>query len=79
MRKITVEVGQKVYFDPFQDAQNANGVEILLGNVTEGTVDYINEKGHWFSVVYGKLRTSFFFSEIGKKVFHDKSLVKHSV
>jgi hypothetical protein len=79
MRKIIVEVGQKVYFDPFEDVQNANGVDILRGNVTVGTVDYINEKGHWFSVVYGKLRTSFFFHEIGKKVFHDKSLFKRSV
>ena len=35
------------------------------GGVPEGTVDFINEKGRWFSVVYGKLRTSFFFNEIG--------------
>ena len=46
------------------------------GGVTEGTVDFINHKGRWFSVVYGKMRTSFFFSEIGKKVFHDRNLVK---
>lgn len=79
MRKIIVEVGQKVYFDPFADVHNAYGVDFLRGGVTEGTVDFINEKGHWFSVVYGKLRTSFFFSEIGKKVFHDRNLVKRSV
>ena len=49
------------------------------GGVTEGTVDFINHKARWFSVVYGKLRTSFFFHEIGKKVFHDRNLVKRSV
>ena len=76
MKKIIVEVGQKVYFDPFQDVQHAYGVDALRGGVTEGTVDYINHRGGWFSVVYGKLRTSFFFSEIGKKVFHDRNLVK---
>jgi hypothetical protein len=79
MRKIIVEVGQKVYFDPFQDVQHADGVEYLRGGITEGTVDFINHRGRWFSVVYGKLRTSFFFNEIGKKVFHDKNLVKRSV
>ena len=51
----------------------------IFGGVTEGTVDFINHKGRWFSVVYGKLRTSFFFNEIGKKVFHDRNLVKRSV
>lgn len=69
-------LGQKVYFDPFADAHNFYGCETLRGGETEGTVDFINEKGRWFSVVYGKLRTSFFFSEIGKKVFHDRNLVK---
>ena len=76
MRKNIVEVGQKVYFDPFADAHNFYGCEAIRGGVTEGTVDFINEKGRWFSVVYGKLRTSFFFNEIGKKVFHDRNLVK---
>jgi len=76
MRKIIVELGQKVYFDPFADVQHSYGVETLRGGETEGTVDFINEKGRWFSVVYGKLRTSFFFNEIGKKVFHDRNLVK---
>ena len=79
MRKIIVEVGQKVYFDPFQDVQHAYGVDFLRGGVTEGTVDFINHKARWFSVVYGKLRTSFFFHEIGKKVFHDRNLVKCTV
>ena len=79
MRKIIVEVGQKVYFDPFVDAHNFYGCEAIRGGVTEGTVDFINEKGHWFSVVYGKLRTSFFFSDVGKKVFHDRNLVKRTV
>ena len=76
MRKIIVEVGQTVYFDHFQDVQHAYGVDFLRGGVTEGTVDFINHKARWFSVVYGKLRTSFFFHEIGKKVFHDRNLVK---
>lgn len=76
MRKIIVEVGQKVYFDPFTDAHNIYGAELLRGDVAEGTVDYINEKGHWFSVVYGTQRTSFFFGDIGKKVFHDRNLVQ---
>lgn len=31
MRRIAVELGQKVYFDPFQDAQHAYGVEHLRG------------------------------------------------
>lgn len=79
MKKIIVEVGQKVYFYPFADAHNENGADFLRGVVTDGTVDFINNKGRWFSVVYGKLRTSFFFSEIGKKVFHDRNLVKHTV
>ena len=79
MRKNIVEVGQKVYFDPFADAHNFYGCETLRGGVTEGIVDFINHKGCWFSVVYGKLRTSFFFSDIGKKVFHDRNLVKRSV
>lgn len=79
MRKIIVEVGQKVYFDPFQDVQHAYGVDYLRGGITEGTVDFINHRGRWFSVVYGKLRTSFFFNEIGKKVFHDRNLAKRSV
>ena len=79
MRKTTVEIGQKVYFDPFQDVQHAYGVELLRGGTEEGTVDFINRKARWFSVVYGKMRTSFSFNDIGKKVFHDRNLVKHSV
>ena len=31
MRKINVEVGQKVYFDPFADVHNAYGVDFLRG------------------------------------------------
>ena len=57
----------------------STGVKLFEGGVTEGTVDFINEKGHWFSVVYGKQRTSFFFDDIGKKVFHDRNLVKCTV
>ena len=76
MQKTTVELGQKVYFDPFQDVANVYGAEHLRGSVVEGTVDSINRKARWFSVVYGKLRTSFFFGDIGKLVFHEKHLVK---
>ena len=71
MKNTHIRIGDKVYFDPFADAHNFYGCESLRGGVTVGIVDFINEKGHWFSVVYGKLRTSFFFSEIGKKVFRD--------
>ena len=31
MRRITVELGQKVYFDPFADVHNAYGVDFLRG------------------------------------------------
>lgn len=31
MRKIIVEVGQTVYFDPFADVQHAYGVDALRG------------------------------------------------
>ena len=36
MRKIIVEVGQKVYFDPFQDVQHAYGVDFLRGGGNGG-------------------------------------------
>ena len=74
MRAIEVVPGQRVYFDPFADMKNCDD----LRGLTEGKVDFINRKAGWFSVVYGKLRTSFFFTEIGKKVFHDRSMVKQS-
>lgn len=63
-----VKLGQKVYFDPFQDMQHAYGVEDCRGQTVEGTVDFINERGRWFSVSYGGLRTSFSFHDMGKKV-----------
>lgn len=75
MNKTPVMLGQKVYFDPFADMHNFYGAELLRGGVTEGTVDFINEKGHWFSVVYGNLRTSFLFSDVGKKVHRDRNAV----
>lgn len=36
MRKIIVEVGQKVYFDPFADVHNAYGVDFLRGGGNGG-------------------------------------------
>lgn len=79
MQKITVEVGQKVYFDPFRDMHNAYGMEMVRGSIVEGTVDFINHRGGWFSVVYDGLRTSFFFSEIGKKVFHERTTAQRTL
>ena len=78
MRKIIVEIGQKVYFDHFSEAAQGFGADLVRGNVVEGTVDYINRKGGWFSVVYGNLRTSFFFTEIGKKVFNEQRAARRS-
>lgn len=62
-----ISVGQKVRFDPFDDLTGF-GMGEMRGNLVSGTVVYINEKHHWFSVGYGKLRTSFHFCQIGKDV-----------
>lgn len=68
MRDMLVALGQKVSFDPFGDMCNFYGAEYLRGKTVEGTVDFINEKGRWFSVVYDGQRTSFSYTDIGKKV-----------
>lgn len=56
-------LGRVAIFDPFQDDKGKE-----LSKKERGTIDYVNLKHSWFSVKYGKLRTSFKFSEIGKKV-----------
>lgn len=50
-------------FDPFLDDK---GKELTA--TERGVIDYVNLKHGWFSVKYGKIRTSFKFSEIGTKV-----------
>ncbi len=62
-----ISVGQKVRFDPFEDIMGF-GIGDVRGKPVTGTVVYVNEKHHWFSVAYGKLRTSFHFCQIGKGV-----------
>lgn len=62
-----IEVGQKVRFDPFATIQGF-GSEDNKGNFVIGTVVMVNEPHKWFSVKYGKMRTSFKFSDIGEEV-----------
>lgn len=68
MNKHTVEVGQKVRFDPFEGAFGY-GVEACRGMVTGTVVDVYSEH-NWFSVVYGdpQQRMSFKFCDIGERV-----------
>ena len=66
-----VRLGQKVYFDPFIDE-----TESYRGTIVEGTVVYISQKGHWFSVAFGSQRTSFLFHDIRKKVHDDRRKLK---
>ena len=68
MIKHTVEVGQKVRFDPFETA-TGYGVEACRGRVT-GTVVDVYPEHKWFSVVFGKpqQRMSFKFCDIGERV-----------
>ena len=61
-----IKVGQKVKFDPF-DTIRGYGVEVCHGEVV-GTVVDVNYEHKWFSVQYGKLRTSFKFCDIDDKV-----------
>ena len=61
-----IEVGQKVRFDPFKHIR-AMDVGEMRYYIT-GRIAYINWKHRWFSVEYGKLRTSFNFWDIGKDV-----------
>lgn len=61
-----IKVGQKVRFDPSR-FWIGYAVEDCRGDVT-GTVVMVNHEHRWFSVQYGKLRTSFMFSQIGQEV-----------
>lgn len=64
-----VEVGQKVWFDPFEVLTGFSS-EDHKGTIVTGTVVLVNEEHKWFSVEYGnpKMRTSFKFCDIGKAV-----------
>lgn len=62
-----VEVGQKVRFDPFLYNQGQLG-DLLRGDEVTGTIVYVNYLHGWFSVAYGKLRTSFNFTDIDRTV-----------
>ena len=68
MEKNVVNAGQKVRFDPFEDA-NGMGIEACRGLVV-GTVAKVYPEHKWFSVVYGdaKQRISFKFCDIGERV-----------
>lgn len=56
-------LGRVAIFNPFLDDK---GKEFTT--TERGVIDYVNLRHRWFSVKYGKLRTSFKFSEIGTKV-----------
>ena len=59
-----VEIGMTATFDPFLDVCGYAVAECR--HMTRGTVVYVNDAHHWFSVVYGQgQRTSFNFDEIG--------------
>ena len=63
-----ISVGQKVRFDPYDEIMGF-GTEAIRGNLVTGTVVYVNEGHHWFSVKHGNnQRTSFHFCQIGKDV-----------
>jgi hypothetical protein len=68
MIKHTVEVGQKVRFDPFECAFGY-GIEACRGRVT-GTIVDVYPEHQWFSVVFGEpqQRISFKFCDIGERV-----------
>ena len=63
-----ISIGQKVKYDPLADLKGFGMADFHCE--TTGTVVYINEKHHWFSVVHDetKLRTSFHFCQIGRDV-----------
>ena len=62
-----IQVGQRVHFDAFWYMRMS--VERAVADVI-GTVEYVNEPHHWFSVRYGENQhTSFMFSEIGENVW----------
>ena len=68
MEFVSIRIGQKVRFDPFETVFGF-GVDDLRNEV-EGTVAEIYWEHKWFSVEYGepKQRTSFNFADIGKSV-----------
>ena len=59
-------LGRTAVFDPFLD-DNGQGHKELSYKVS-GKVVYVNLKHRWFSVQYGKMRMSFLFHDIGRKV-----------
>lgn len=59
-------LGRTAVFDPLLD-DNGQGHKELSCKV-RGKVVYVNWNHRWFSVQYGKMRISFQFSDIGKKV-----------
>lgn len=63
---ISIKPGQKVRFDPTH-YMTGFGISDYRCKVT-GTVVMVNHDHRWFSVQYGKLRTSFMFSQIGEDV-----------
>lgn len=66
MAECIVKVGMKATFDPFRDMAHCYGIEQLRNQKVTGTVVYVNEPNHWFSVAYGNgQRMSFTFNDIG--------------
>ena len=67
-----IAVGQKVRCWPLADDTPPVDKEEMRRTEAYGEVVYVNEPCRWFSVVYKagyeKLRTSFFFDDIGGKV-----------
>ena len=61
-----IRVGQTVRFDPFATVLGF-GVDEIRQEVV-GTVVEVYYEHKWFSVQYGKLRTSFKFCDIGTRV-----------
>ena len=66
-----VEIGQKVKFDPYAEA-NGTCSRTLKGNLVTGTVMLVNKAHKWFSIEYfingSKQRTSYKFCDIGEDV-----------
>lgn len=66
MADCIVKVGMSATFDPFRDHTNSNGVAAQISYKVTGTVVYVNEPHHWFSVRYGEgERISFLFADVG--------------
>lgn len=68
----TIEVGQKVRFDPLAHVFGYNS-RTFRGNKIIGEVVAVYPKQHWFSVAYGdNQRTSFQMVQLGHDVFEVK-------